>query len=138
MTSTPAAEAVQYASDVTLADVDAMWSFLEERTSGLLLRHDSGSAERRIAKALDAAAFHHFYAAQKVFDVDDGSAEMLRARQQRWNELCRILAPWRDTEGYDTARWQQVRHCDERHASEMAAYEAERKAEMAAYYRERL
>ncbi|MGW0962193.1 hypothetical protein ACWD4K_24995 [Streptomyces gelaticus] len=66
--------------------------------------------------------------------MDDGSAEMLRARQQRWNELCRILAPWRDTEGYDTARWQQVRRCDERHASEMAAYEAE----MAAYYRERL
>ncbi|MFF1649867.1 hypothetical protein [Streptomyces sp. NPDC058240] len=138
MTPTPAAEAVQYASDVTLADVDAMWAFLEKRTSDLSLRHDSDPAERRIAQALNTAVFDHFYAAQKIFDVDDGSAEMLGARQQRWNELCRILAPWRDTEGYDTARWRQVRHCDERQASEMAAYEAKRKAEMAAYYRERL
>ncbi|WP_328380617.1 hypothetical protein OHB13_38040 (plasmid) [Streptomyces sp. NBC_00440] len=138
MTPTPTVDAVQYAVDVTLADVDAMCAFLTKQISGTMCSPDSSPAERRFAKALDAATFSAFYAAQKVFDVDDGSALMLHARKERWNELCRVLEQWQDFEGYDTARWQRVTHIDEQQAVKQEAYRAERKAEMAAYYRERL
>ncbi|MEU6955560.1 hypothetical protein [Streptomyces sp. NPDC045714] len=74
MTPTLAALAVQFASDVTLADVEAMRAFLDQQVEASLRSSSSSHAERRIATALERAAWPHFYAAEKVFDVDDGSA----------------------------------------------------------------
>lgn len=137
MTPAPAASTVQYASDITIADVKAMRAFFDQHVEAPLISQ-AGQTERRFARALERAAWPHFYAAEKVFDVDDGSAAMLMARRQRWNELCRILEPWRDTEGYDLARWREVTFDNAQQATDQAAYVAKQKAESAAYYRDRL
>lgn len=70
--------------------------------------------------------------------MDDGSAAILSTRRRKWNELCRVLGPWRDTEEYDTARRHEVDYDDAEQAADQAAYRARRKAESAAYYRDRL
>jgi hypothetical protein len=129
---------VLHASDVTPGDVDALAAFLRARLDDLRHVHTYDSADYLPARALETAVFNLLYNMRQVFEVDDGSQQMLRARRRHWNQLCQVMAPWRETEGYDTARWQEVNYIDPQEAAEMAEHRAKRDAERAAYRRERL
>ncbi|GAA2695412.1 hypothetical protein GCM10009864_82770 [Streptomyces lunalinharesii] len=122
MTATPSHATVLHASDLTTADIDAAEKFLKARIHKAMSNHATNSDEFRMAQAMDRSVFNLVNTVRTAFDLDDGSRSMLRAKQRHWNELCNALAPWENSEEYDTARWQPVDYLDPQHAVETAEY----------------
>jgi hypothetical protein len=114
-------EPLRYAADITRADVDALDAFMTAWLHELRLEHRHDPEISRVAYGLNAAISWHLFELRRGFEADDGSAEALKARSGHWNELCRITAGWRETEGYNAERWQQVPFLGAQDAAESAS-----------------
>lgn len=109
-----------YVVDITRADVDALDTFMTAQTHELRLAHRYDPAVCRVTFGLDAAVNRVLFDLRRTFEVNDGTLELLHTRKRHWNELCRITAGWRETKGYDTARWKQVFFLDAQDAAASA------------------
>ncbi|WP_138957276.1 hypothetical protein [Streptomyces sp. YIM 121038] len=117
MTETESIFTLPYTADITRADVDALDAFMTARLHELRLAHRNDPEVCRVTHGLGAAINRQLFELRRDF-ADDGTAEALEARMGHWNELCRLTAGWRDTEGYDVDRWQQVAFREARQAAE--------------------
>jgi hypothetical protein len=93
-----------FVSDVTLADVNALASFLRARTERLKEAHAEGTEESRAAWALECAMFPTLYSAQVAFQGEATTEVHMQIRRDHWNELCRIARPWTREADYSD-RW---------------------------------
>ncbi|MGW8730536.1 hypothetical protein ACWGNF_31420 [Streptomyces sp. NPDC055808] len=106
-----------YAVDITRADVDALDTFMTTWLHELRLAHRYDPAICKVTYGLATAVNRLLFDLRRTFEVNDGSPELLHTRMRHWNELCRVTAGWRETEGYDATRWQQVTFLDAQDAA---------------------
>lgn len=111
---------LHYADDISAADVDALAAFLDDRLKALATRHRGQPEEQRATLGLVNVTHHlmsslRHHLEQRSARPGEAAAEALDRRldvQRDWNLLCEAVSPWRDAEGYDTARWHHLQHLD--------------------------
>ncbi|RLU83613.1 hypothetical protein CTZ27_28380 [Streptomyces griseocarneus] len=110
--SPPGVGELRYAADLTLADVDALEAFLTSRTDDVRRAHGFGNGVHCTVVSFQHALFLLCRELRDVFECDDGSRGVLRAKFRLWNQLCGIAACWADTDGYDRDRWRRADYYD--------------------------
>lgn len=135
--STDPERTLHHAVDVTADDVWAIADFLTPRLEALERTHHDDTEEHRTAAALAEAVsalvmaldaqilgpprgrIRNRPAAPPAASTTLTTDEWLAAEKQRltvitecWNQLCGILHPWRECDGYDRARWHRVTFLD--------------------------
>ncbi|MDV9172264.1 hypothetical protein R6V09_19395 [Streptomyces sp. W16] len=134
-----------HAVDVTMDDVWAVVDFLTPRLESLERAHDGGADEHRAASALAEAVcmfaltidaeirgpltgrVHNPSGRPPAPAPTPTESERIAEERQRltrikeyWNQLCAVVEVWRESDGYDLARWQRVSFLD---AAAEAEYE---------------
>ncbi|MDT0319291.1 hypothetical protein [Streptomyces millisiae] len=129
----PIERTLRHASDVTVDDVWAIADFLLPRLDSLQRIHDAATEEHRIAvglaevtSVLTLALESEILGAARVLGrgrsaslpgpcpspAEDERHSQRKLRLTRiqgyWNQLCGIVHPWCESEGYDHARWHKV------------------------------
>jgi hypothetical protein len=145
-----------HAVDVTMDDARAVLAFLTPRLESQERAHASGTDEHRAASALSEAVC--VFALIIEAEIRDPLAGRVRAPSGRppapaptpteseriakerlrltrikeyWNHLCAVVEMWRESDGYDLARWQRVSFLDaaaEAEYQRLAAEAGRRKA----------
>ncbi|MGX9886005.1 hypothetical protein [Streptomyces sp. NPDC002276] len=125
------------ATDVTINDVWAIYDFLVPRLESLERTHGADTDEHRTASALnEAVAIFALAIEAEIRGPLTGRArnpsgkppapapvptesERITEEKQRltrikeyWNQLCAVVEVWRESDGYDLARWQRVSFLD--------------------------
>ncbi|MFE3269919.1 hypothetical protein [Streptomyces sp. NPDC059215] len=125
---------LHHAVDVTVEDAWAILEFLAPRLESLERAHDGDTEEHRTAAALAEAMSALVLALES--EICGPNRGRLRnrsapppasptederiAREKRrltviaeyWNQLCGIVYAWRESDGYDRARWHRVTFLD--------------------------
>ncbi|MCM2423800.1 hypothetical protein [Streptomyces sp. RKAG293] len=134
---------LHYADDISAADVDALAAFIDDRLKALATRHRGQLEEQRATLGLVNVTHHlmsslRHHLEQRSARPDEASTESFDRRldiQRDWNLLCEAVSPWRDAEGYDSARWHHLQHLDAaaraRHEALAAGADSETAAENA-------
>ncbi|MGW1091090.1 hypothetical protein ACWD4L_33570 [Streptomyces sp. NPDC002596] len=135
--STDPERTLHHAVDITADDAWAIIDFLTPRLESLERVHDDGTEEHRTAAALAEAVSALVLAIESEIrgprrgrlrnrpapppapspspTEDERIAEKKRRLTviaEYWNQLCGIVRPWRESEGYDRARWHPVTFLD--------------------------
>ncbi|MFI5681737.1 hypothetical protein [Streptomyces cellulosae] len=128
---------LHHAVDVTMEDAWAILDFLAPRLESLERAHDGDTEEHRAAAALAEAMSTLVLALESEIRGSNGGRPSNRsatpptpvasptederiAKNKRrltmiaayWNQLCGIVHPWRESGGYDRARWRPVTFLD--------------------------
>ncbi|MFG3054057.1 hypothetical protein ACGFZP_24310 [Kitasatospora sp. NPDC048239] len=112
--STPPAEQLHYAVDLTQADIEAIHGFLHQRISPIKGDDAFGSPEQRAARALEslvrtASARAEVMLTRLTENPDDRHrGENLHTLRQSWQALVEVAEEWSDTPGFDRRRWRDV------------------------------
>jgi hypothetical protein len=136
MTNDPQ-QTLHHAVDVTVDDAWAILEFLAPRLESLEHAHDGDTEEHRAAAALSEAVSALVLALESAIrgpnrgrlrrratpppapsppptEDERIAREMRRLTMiaEHWNQLCGIVCAWRESDGYDRARWHQVTFLD--------------------------
>ncbi|MFD7409920.1 hypothetical protein ACFV7R_46815 [Streptomyces sp. NPDC059866] len=128
---------LHHAVDVTVEDAWAILEFLAPRLESLERAHDGDTEEHRTAAALAEAMSALVLALESEIrgpnrgrlrnrsappptPVPSPTEDERIAKKKRrltmiaeyWNQLCGIVHPWRESDGYDRARWHPVTFLD--------------------------
>ncbi|MGW4198439.1 hypothetical protein [Streptomyces sp. NPDC005004] len=135
--STDPERTLHHALDVTADDAWAIMDFLMPRLKSLERLHEGDTEEHRTAAALaEAVAVLVLALVSEILGPPRGRCrdrsapalapsppptedERLAKEKRRltmiaeyWNQLCGIVRPWRESDGYDRARWHRVTFLD--------------------------
>ncbi|MFJ4674088.1 hypothetical protein [Kitasatospora purpeofusca] len=110
--ATPPAEPLHYVVDLTLADLDAIHGFIQERITPLVTGHPTGSPEYRAALALrnlvaTLLGNANFYL--KNVPTNDDDLRYVFELRETWRYLVSTASQWSDEPGFDRTRWHEVR-----------------------------
>ncbi|MFF7585931.1 hypothetical protein ACFZCK_00385 [Kitasatospora purpeofusca] len=113
-TSTPPAEPLHYAVDLTPADVRAIHAFLREQILPMEGDAAFGSPEQRAARALSSLVRTATARAEAMLErlieapEDRHRTDNLNNLRQSWQSLVEAAEEWADTPGFDRRRWREV------------------------------
>ncbi|WBP92162.1 hypothetical protein [Kitasatospora cathayae] len=134
-TSTPPAEILHYAVDITAADVESLRAFLYQRIDALLIQTPDADPMTRALRALEALASSavgsaEWYLEQLAAGVEPDSPLWLsrvHGLRSAWSELVSAAQQWSDEPGFNAYRWREV-ETDPKRAALHHLQEAERRA----------
>ncbi|MFD9721100.1 hypothetical protein [Streptomyces sp. NPDC059076] len=139
MPSIPEAAPRLHAEDLTAADAESVLAFLTPRLHAQMVEHH-GAPGYRTAFAVDAIArgaastvrYQHQRLSEDDFYDSRDKGRCLTDLKDAWNVLWQAAFPWREEEGYDTARWRHVEYTTAQQAERGEAMKAESAAEYVA------
>ncbi|MEV4975967.1 hypothetical protein [Streptomyces scopuliridis] len=95
-----------YVTDLTLDDVRELEAFTRARCDEIYSRYQPTAPEARMVQAFWESA------GVQIHDLRERVAarrpEALGDLGLAWDCLIHVMAPWRDTPGYNTARWRTI------------------------------
>jgi hypothetical protein len=112
---------LRYTVDVTSKDIDAIEAFLGTRTAQQSAAHARGSAEHRIADALEllveSLVIDARWALTKLAgptetSLHGGELSLRHDIKDAWNRLTGAASRWHDDPGFDATRWRRITHTD--------------------------
>ncbi|MET7686111.1 hypothetical protein [Streptomyces sp. NPDC005423] len=108
------------ATDLTLADVEALIGFIDSKVSRLLSGQGPETDAWKAALGLRIALNSSAKRVREAYGRADQSPESVQARFRQWNRLAMLALGWEKDAGYD-ARWKIVAHPDAEGAALFAA-----------------
>ncbi|GAB2699193.1 hypothetical protein GCM10010442_16250 [Kitasatospora kifunensis] len=118
-------DSLVYAEQITVADIEAINSFLVEQTSRLA-SSERGSDERHVSRSVRAALLYLVgtmvhavpHCVGEGVDVDVQRALRLQV-ETGWNTLWALVSPWKWHNEFDGERWRHVKYWNAAQEAEM-------------------
>lgn len=123
----------RYATDLTLADAEAVQAFLNDRTGDVWREGKKGTTPLLMARALNTLGTTAWAVMKVELDSlnrpkhplnNTECRQALRRLSNAWRDLLVAAAPWRGHPDYDTARWSSVHFLDAQDEQLLEAYRA--------------